>query len=79
LILLSFKQISTLIYITHRYILGGILLCFSPKQEPLCKKDTAEAKPAAAKDEAEKEEEKPVDDVEAGAATAEGGVKAQVY
>lgn len=64
------------------YFIGGIFLCFTPRQKPLCKKDEEEAEPAAAAEtmttEKKEEEEKP-SDVEAGVVGEDEGVKAQVY
>ena len=51
------------LYFLQRYIIGGIFLCFSPRQESLCKKVEVDVEPAA--------KEKPTD-VETGAASAAG-------
>lgn len=74
----------------QRYLIGGIFLCFSPRQKPLCKKDDEEAQPAPetaekkedeeaqpAPPETTEKEEKP-NDVEEGAAASDEGTKAQV-
>mmetsp|Transcript_33286 Transcript_33286/g.56415 ORF Transcript_33286/g.56415 Transcript_33286/m.56415 type:complete len:219 (-) Transcript_33286:103-759(-) len=49
------------------YLIGGIFLCFSPRQESLCKKGEVGAQPAAERP--EKTEKRP-NDVETGAASA---------
>ncbi|KAK1740213.1 hypothetical protein QTG54_009163 [Skeletonema marinoi] len=51
----------------QRYLIGGIFLCFSPRQESLCKKGEVGAQPAAERP--EKTEKRP-NDVETGAASA---------
>eukprot|EP00574_Skeletonema_japonicum_P005953 CAMPEP_0201716224 /NCGR_PEP_ID=MMETSP0593-20130828/2251_1 /ASSEMBLY_ACC=CAM_ASM_000672 /TAXON_ID=267983 /ORGANISM="Skeletonema japonicum, Strain CCMP2506" /LENGTH=213 /DNA_ID=CAMNT_0048205971 /DNA_START=23 /DNA_END=664 /DNA_ORIENTATION=- len=51
------------------YLIGGIFLCFSPKQKSLCKKGEVDAEPAA--EAPGQVEEKPKNDVEAGAASTE--------
>mmetsp|Transcript_11340 Transcript_11340/g.16267 ORF Transcript_11340/g.16267 Transcript_11340/m.16267 type:complete len:92 (+) Transcript_11340:725-1000(+) len=48
------------------YLIGGIFLCFSPKQESLCKKGEVDCEPTPAAEVPEQVEEKP-NDVETGA------------
>lgn len=51
----------------RRYLIGGIFLCFSPKQESLCKKGEVDCEPAPAAEVPEQVvEEKPHDFVETG-------------
>ena len=57
------SQMSLITFFLQRYIIGGIFLCFSPRQESLCKKVEVDVEPAA--------KEKP-NDVETGAASAGG-------
>eukprot|EP00984_Skeletonema_dohrnii_P024495 scaffold13623_cov78-Skeletonema_dohrnii-CCMP3373.AAC.2 len=55
------------VHFLQRYLIGGIFLCFSPRQESLCKKGEVGAQPATERP--EKTEKKP-NDVETGAASA---------
>lgn len=63
-----YSSISNLQFL-RRYLIGGIFLCFSPKQKSLCKKGEVDAEPAA--EAPGQVEEKPKNDVEAGAASTE--------